>query len=268
MLVAGMLCAGGMTASDASAQGLIWGLPQDGSWVRFEGEVKQTELRPDSPDGDVEMDWIQHVVVKSVGQESAEFEGESIPCRWIEIVTMTGKPSEGGIDTGPIGTAIYKVLVPESAVIGQMADKDTIPVSYLPVVKGYRKIGTRDVEAFTSPVLQIYPVVSLIRHFEGLQSAGDAPEDVDTPVGVIPAQKYTGQIQQESRSTRISESAELWLSTDVPFGMAKWSFKGTREIKETFESRDAFHAVTEMTVELTVHETGMNAESELATPAE
>ncbi|MDA0833384.1 MAG: hypothetical protein O2955_17195 [Planctomycetota bacterium] len=267
MVVVGLLISGVCGARDVSAQGLIWSLPQDGSWVRFEGEIKQTELRPDSPGGDVEMEWIQHVVVKSVGTETAEFEGEMVPCRWIEIVSMTGKPSEGGIDTGPIGTAIYKVLIPESVVTGDIVDQLTsIPVSFLPIVKGYRKIGTRDVETLTTPTLQVYPVASLIRHFETLQPVGDATEDVDTPVGFINSQKYTGQLQQESRTARISDSAEIWRSSEVPFGLAKWTFKGTRELKESFEPRDAFHAVTEISAELTVHETGMNAESELTIP--
>lgn len=265
LLVLGVMCVGGLSASEALAQGLVWSLPQDGSWIRFEGEVKQTELRPDSPDGNIEMEWIQHVVVKSVGQQTAEYEGEMVPCRWIEIVTMTGKASEAGIDTGPVGTSIYKVLIPESAVLGQMIDSETIPVSYLPIVKGYRKIGTREVEPLTSPVLQIYPVVGLMRHFEKLESAGTGMEDIDTPVGFIPAQKYTGELTQESRTTRINSSVELWLSKDVPFSLAQWSYRGTRDVKESFEPRDAFRPVTEISAELTVHETGMNAESELPT---
>ncbi|MFN0198060.1 MAG: hypothetical protein ACKVT0_15040 [Planctomycetaceae bacterium] len=266
--VIGMLVIGGMIPSPVFAQGLIWSLPQDGSWVRFEGEIKQTELRPNSPDGDVEMVWIQHVIVKSVGQETAEYQGSMVPCRWIEIVSMTGKTSEAGIDTGPVGTTIYKALVPESAVIGQMIDANTIPVSFLPIVKGYRKIGTGEPELLKTPILQIYPLSGLLKHFENLKSVGDSAEDVETPVGFISSRKYEGQAQLESRSSRTANSAEIWLSTDVPFGMTKWTLKGTREKKESYEARDAFQPVTEITVELTVHETGMTAESELAIPGE
>ena len=35
-------------AGRVEAQGLIWSLPEEGTWVRYEGTYKQTELRPNS----------------------------------------------------------------------------------------------------------------------------------------------------------------------------------------------------------------------------
>ena len=107
----------------ATAQGLILNLPKkDGAWVRYEGTVKQVEFRPDAAEGDITMEWIQQLTIKSVGSETATFRGKQIPCRWIEIKIVTGKPSESGIESGPVGERIYKVLVPEERVIGGLAD--------------------------------------------------------------------------------------------------------------------------------------------------
>ncbi|HLQ44301.1 MAG TPA: hypothetical protein VK137_06205, partial [Planctomycetaceae bacterium] len=69
--------------SDANAQGLIWKLPEDGAWVRYEGTYKQIETRASTGQADLEIEWIQHLTIKSVGQVEAEFEGQTVPCRWL-----------------------------------------------------------------------------------------------------------------------------------------------------------------------------------------
>jgi hypothetical protein len=76
-----------------NAQGLIVRLPKDGSWVRYEGNVKQVEFRPEAPEGNIQMEWIQHLTIKSVGREQALYHGKQVPCRWVEIKIVTGKPS-------------------------------------------------------------------------------------------------------------------------------------------------------------------------------
>ncbi len=129
-----LACAGlfaGSLDRAAEAQGLIVRLPKDGAWVRFEGTVKQVEFRPDAPEGDISMEWIEHLTIKSVGREQAVFHGKQVPCRWIEIKVVTGKPSESGVEAGPVGERIYKILVPEERVTGAVADGDKIPV-FLP----------------------------------------------------------------------------------------------------------------------------------------
>ncbi len=138
--LAGLVILGSLRS--ATAQGVILTLPkQDGAWVRFEGTVKQVEFRPDAAEGDITMEWIQQLTVKSVGTETAAFRGKQVPCRWIEIKVVTGKPSESGIEAGPVGERIYKVLVPEERVVGQLADGGKIPFSFLDVIKGFRKTG-------------------------------------------------------------------------------------------------------------------------------
>ena len=72
---------GAVLSSSASAQGLIWSLPEDGKWVRFEGTYQQTELRPNSNEGPLQLEWVQHITIKSVGKEDADFKGQKVPCR-------------------------------------------------------------------------------------------------------------------------------------------------------------------------------------------
>ena len=137
----------------ANAQGVVWKLPEDGTWVRYEGNYKQIETRASSGQADLEIEWIQHLTIKSVGKQEAEFEGKTVPCRWLELKIQTGKKSEAGINPGPVGQTIYKVLVPEHRVVGKLKDEETIPVSYLSIVKGYRKEGAKEAETLTGSVL-------------------------------------------------------------------------------------------------------------------
>lgn len=256
----------GAGTQSACAQGLIWSLPDDGAWVRYEGTYKQVELRPGSVEGNIEPEpWIRKLWIKSVGRETAEYHGQTVPCRWIEIKVVTGRPQEGAIDSGPAGTRIYKVLVPELEITGQLADARGIPVSFLPIVKGYRKFGESEVEAISADVLQVYPLISLVMHYKTLEPEGTA-EDPRIPLGPLSATRQRGAWQMESPVSRTKNEATLWRSVDVPFGLAKWSVKLSREAKDSLDPRSAFQPVTEVTVEMSAHETGNNALSELAVP--
>ncbi|MFN9720612.1 MAG: hypothetical protein ACK58L_18085, partial [Planctomycetota bacterium] len=102
----------------ASAQSLLFNLPEDGKMVEYEGEIVQSS----GPDDPKPLEWAYELIIKSVGQEQAEFEGKVQPCRWIEIKTVTGKAGAAGIDPGPVGARIFKVLIPESRIIGEWQD--------------------------------------------------------------------------------------------------------------------------------------------------
>ena len=112
-------------SQSVSAQGLIWNLPEDGSLVHYEGTYRQVEAQPGSSEGNLEMEWIRHLTIKSVGKEDAEYRGQTVPCRWIEFKLQTGRVKDGLIATGTVGERIYKVLVPESAIIGQTRNRKT-----------------------------------------------------------------------------------------------------------------------------------------------
>jgi hypothetical protein len=265
--LAGLVLLGSLQS--ATAQGLILTLPkQDGAWVRFEGTVKQVEFRPDAAEGDITMEWIQQLTVKSVGTETAAFRGKQVPCRWIEIKVVTGKPSESGIEAGPVGERIYKVLVPEERVVGQLADGGKIPFSFLDVIKGFRKTGGQ-VSPLPAGALQVFPLVAPVMHYEAVEVNGNDSEDISLPGAPAPikTQKFKAKRSIESDTERSTNEAELWRSdgTTIPFGLVKWTVKTLLERKDSTQPRQSYKALTQTNVEMTAHEWGTGAKSELVT---
>ena len=216
------LVAGGLSSA-ARAQGPIPNLPKDGAWVRFEGTVKQVEFRPEAPEGDISMEWIQHLTLKSVGREQAVYNGKQVPCRWVEIKVLTGKPSESGVDTGPVGERIYKILVPEVRVWATVADAERFPFSFLDIVKGYRKIAGNvtpiPLAGGGEGAFQAYPLVGPLMHFDTIEPAG-GDEQVQVPGGAIKAKKFKARRVIESPTVRTTYEAEFWRCGPeaIPFG--------------------------------------------------
>jgi hypothetical protein len=270
VLLVAALVAGGLS-SVAQAQGLILNLPKDGAWVRFEGTVKQVEFRPEAPEGDISMEWIQHLTLKSVGREEAVYNGKKVPCRWVEIKILTGKPSESGVETGPVGERIYKILVPELRVLGTVADAGKIPFSFLDIVKGFRKIAgnvTPIPLVGSEGAFQAYPLVGPLMHFDTIEPAG-GDEQAQVPGGAIKAQKFKARRVIESATVRTTCEAEF-LRCDpeaIPFALAKWTTKTTIEHKDSTAARStAFKPATQVNVEMSAHEWGAGAKSEINSP--
>ena len=271
LALAGLL----ITPAVLPAQGLIWSLPEEeGTWVRYEGEYKQTEFRPGVATGDQVFNWRRNVTIKSLvtpeEHKTAMYRGKQVTCRWIEIKVETGKPGEQGLDTGPAGARLYKVLIPESRVFGTLVqnrsvDADGIPVSFLPIIRGYRKLGNRKEEVIKTKVLQIYPAISLLKHYKVLRPETGEPEDPALEaLGAVNAIKWIGAETLQSRVSQSEHSSEIWLSREVPFGLARWSVKVTRSRKRETDPRDDFSKRTETTVEMKAVAVGTDAKSELA----
>ena len=182
----------------------------------------------------------------------------------------TGKAGEQGLDTGPAGARLYKVLIPESRVFGTLVqnrsvDADGIPVSFLPIIRGYRKLGNRKEEVIKTKVLQIYPAISLLKHYKVLRPETGEPEDPALEaLGAVNAIKWIGAETLQSRVSQSEHSSEIWLSREVPFGLARWSVKVTRSRKRETDPRDDFSKRTETTVEMKAVAVGTDAKSELA----
>ena len=260
--------AGGIGTSTTQAQGLIWSLPEDGSWVRYEGEYEQTNLDPDTGDGDKSIRWIRHLIIKSVGKEMAEYKGEQVPCRWIELKVITGKELDGALNPGLVGSRIYKVLVPESRVIGDVKDNQQVPVAYLPIIKGYRRVGKADAqpEEIKSKVFNVYPSVCLLRHYKAFTADTGQPEDPGVGILDVEAVKYSGKLLLESKTGRSQHESSIWRTKDVPFGLARWSVKIRTERKDRGDARADFEESSEITCEMSAQESGTDATSEIAVP--
>jgi hypothetical protein len=249
----------------ATAQGLILNLPKkEGAWVRFEGTVKQTESRPDAAEGDISLEWIQQLTIKSVGAETATFHGKHVPCRWIEIKIVTGRASESGVEAGPVGERIYKVLVPEERVVGQLADGEKIPFSFLDVIKGFRKTGGK-VTPIPPGSLQVFPLIAPVMHYEAVEIAGNEKEEIPLAGGAVKTQKFKAKRTIESSTERSVNEAEIWRGdgNTVPFGLVRWTVKTVLERKDSTQPRQAYKLATQTNVEMTAHEWGTGAKSEV-----
>ena len=256
----------GHHASVASAQGLIWSLPEDGSWVRYEGTYTIVKARPDSDDGDLELKWSRRLTISSVGSETRTVDGKETACRWVELKLETGRSTAEGVDTGKFGTRVYKVLIPENRVIGKIVDEDDIPVTFLPIVEGYRKMGDRPVKAVKGKVLNIYPMISLLAHYRDFKQTGEKADSIDVPLGAVSARTFQGKQIVKTRISRSSNTAELALSDEVPFGPAKWTVTVIREEKDAVAEADAYQKTSTTTISMEAVEKGSGARSEITKP--
>jgi hypothetical protein len=256
-------------SADAFAQGLLWRLPgEEGKWIRFEGTYKQTVHRPNNAEGDLNVEWTKHITIKSLKKEEADWRGTSQPCWWIEIKAVTGQVKEGIIDAGPGGSKIYKLLVPEAAIQGkvneEIAPGREIFVSFIPVVKGFRKVGEEAAEPIASGNFDLYPVVSQLRHLRDLEEG--AEETFQTPLGDAAGKLWKGTTTMESRTQRTTLTSEI-ARTDDPkflFGVAKWNAKASTEEKSSTAPRSEFQPHVEIDEVMQAIETGEGAESEIA----
>jgi hypothetical protein len=256
-----------LQSGQASAQGLIWKLPEDGQWIRFEGQYSQVEARPNNTAGNLEINWIQHVTIKSVGKAMGEYEGEQVPCRWIEFKIQTGKAQQGAIATGPVGERIYKVLVPEKAIIAKTKDDEGIPVMYLPIVDGYRKTNEKDPtpKKLKHGVFNLFPVVSLVRHHKEFEAP--VPDSVSVNNADVEVKVLRGTIEQESLTEKVSHETKLYRSDEMPFGIAQWYVKINHERKAQIDGRSDFAFQSEITVTMTAQQIGQDAKSDFVVGA-
>jgi hypothetical protein len=256
-------------AATSHAQGLLWSLPEDGAIVEYAGRYQNKQERPGNA-GPLELQWDSRLTIQSVGEEMAEFEGVSTACRWIEFKVVTGKASkkgveaDAGIDPGPHGTSIYKVLIPTTRVKGQLKDDQGLPVTFIPIIKGYRKVGQQKPQVMREKVLSFYPMLGLFANYIDLAPEGDATE-LDLPnVGAVKAQMYKGTLKLQNDTSKSENVGEIWLSEEIPFGWAKYHVKLTRLEKDITAAEKDFAPAAEIEVEMTaVKKETSGAKSEL-----
>lgn len=271
-LVGSMVLALVLISSSVSAQGLLWKLPEgDKTWCRYEGTYKQTVRRPESTEGDLVLEWVRHLTIKSLSKEDADYKGKTVPCRWIEIKLLTGHVNEGIVDAGPGGNRIYKLLVPESEIRGTVTEpldgNREMFVSFIPIVKGFRKIGDdKAAEPIAGGVFDLYPMVSYLRHFKTLEST-DTEEVVSTPFKDLTGKLQKGTVATETTTLRTTTEAEMYRADESPFGLAKWTAKITTETKQSTAARTTFAASMEIVETMALNAVGDDAESELVTDA-
>lgn len=262
-------------AATSQAQGLLWSLPEDGAIVEYAGKYLNKQERPGSNEGPLELEWDSRLTIQSVGEEMAEFDGVETPCRWIEFKVVTGKASkkgveaDAGIDPGPHGVSIYKVLIPTTRVKGQLKDDEGLPVTFLPIIKGYRKIGQQPAQPMKEKVLSFYPMLGLFANYLDLAPEGEEA-DLELPnVGTVKAKQMKGTLKLQNQTGKSENVGEIWLSADVPFGWAKYHVKLTRQEKDITAPESAFAPAAEIDVEMTaVKKETSGAKSEIGEVSE
>ena len=250
-------------AAPANAGGLVWSLPAPGTFVRHEGTLSQTITDRQNQTRTVER--LRQITVRALDAETATVDGRPVPARWLEVVSETGTPGERGLDTGPVGRVLYKVLVPEAAVTGRVQDDQGIPDAFLPVLRGWKQTGDGEPIEF-GPALRAYPTLTLLKEYEPGELTEEGPDAADTPAGSFDGTLYRGKVTEETRRARVVNEGAFLVSDAVPFGVARWEVTVTQERKDLSEPREAFREVSKTVERLSVHEVGDNARGELPLP--
>ncbi len=253
------------------AQSLLWSIPnQTGKYVLYRGDYTQVIKRPDAAEGDLTLSWRRELTIKALETEEAEVSGKTQPCRWIEFKVITGPDKEGIIDAGPGGIRLYKVLIPLQAIAsltieedGVVTRGDKIEASYIPIAKGYRRIGNEAATPIEDGVFHPYPALSMIQHYRKLETVGE--EQINIVDQSVTATHLRGKLVTEDPFTRSTNQSEIWRtdSSVIPFGVAKWESTVSVERKDSTDPRSQFTPLSVITEIMSAEEVGDGAISEL-----
>ena len=187
-------------ADTASADGLIYQLPEDGTGVTYDMEIKQTVRgRENTTNGTL--------TIKSVGETILG--GES--CRWIEckMVTRLGRFDQ---------VVISKTLIPE-----KQLGKGKSPLDH--VIRHWHKFGKSDARE----MMEMAGKGVAIPYLAGPPKDDKSIEaiEVESKLGNLDCPGATGTLEFESDKTTIRFEFENRLHEKAPFGVvaAVWKFE-------------------------------------------
>jgi hypothetical protein len=203
MTMAG-LCA--LVSATARADGLLYQLPDDGSWVRFEANYTFKADGMEEPG-----QGTGTLTMASVGRV---LEGPE-PCRWIEFDVRLK-------DTGPEQVLIRKLLIPE-----KYLTKGENPTEH--VVRGWAKFNDEDVQPAV-PIHGRWPA-----YLAGpLQDEKPLEEQlVESKLGALKCEGVTGWIQYTEGDLDMKVTFGTRLHETAPFGVvsSRMQFEMMREGK-------------------------------------
>src|SRR4029078_6231838 len=91
-----------------------------------------------------------------------------------------------------------------------------------PVVKGFRKLGDEPAQPLTSEVLQVYPNLSLLRHYRELETTARGQTAQAPKIGEVTGNMLRGQITMETGTQRSKNQSEFLQSPQMAFGLVSW----------------------------------------------
>lgn len=225
-------------ASGARADGLLYQLPEDGSWVRFHVTMtmEHGEGEPGKMTGSLTM--------RSVGQETVE--GDK--CRWIELELIPDK-AEGDQQAPPHGPPhiIMKVLLPEKNL---KSGKE--PLERL--VKGWMKEGDKEPDELKDPNSErTGPLPAFLsgplKDIKELDK-----KTIDTKLGMLECRGITANDTYKQGEAVTTVEFETRLHDKAPFGVVR--------SKMQYDSKRGDHE-EKGTLVLDLEETGQDAKSSL-----
>ena len=109
----------------------------------------------------------------------------------------------------------------------------------------------------------IVPTIALVTYYPGLAADGDQSEKMQIGGAEVTARLFKGTRVFQQTTSRSTNTASLWLSDDVPFGLARFQVTLTQEQKELVATADEFKRASLTEVDMSVVATGGDARSEL-----
>ena len=223
----------GAIYAPALADGLIYQLPADGAWVKFEMTAQM------GAPAKVKMTATLRVASVGRGTEKGE------PCRWIEI-RLDPKNVDGGVTPDP---EIVKALVPEKHL-----KKGGDPVAH--VIRAWTRRGDRtprplDGVADPKPSPLLVVLAGPLQDVKDLKAA-----EVESKIGKLPCAGLTGRLDlKDSVGETAKATVETRLHEKAPFGVvgSTWNLEG-KNLEGKAET---------VTLELKLADFGEGATSEL-----
>ena len=224
-------------ASGARADGLLYQLPEDGSWVRF--HVTMTMEHGDAEPGKM----TGSLTMRSVGQETVE--GDK--CRWIELELIPDKPGDQQAPPQGPPHIIMKVLLPESNL-----QKGKEPLDHL--VKGWMKEGDEEPRELKDPNSEhTGPLPAFLsgplRDVKELDK-----KTIDTKLGMLECPGITAHNVYKQGEATTTVEFETRLHDKAPFGVVSSKLKYDSKRGDNEEKG---------TLALDLEETGQDAKSSL-----
>ena len=256
-----LACVVGLTVTaSVRADGLIYQLPPDGSWARYDVKMDATiQAEGKRPANKMTLDG--SLRLSSVGRR--EVDGK--PCRWIEIAFEVGPT---GVDKK--ASRVLKILVPEANL--KRGDDPFAHVLEMYYSQGgaLGEIKMEKIEPSEKIAGADYPR----RQYEldRLRSVFPRPltgsrlepgKSADTKLGRLECERVTGKSELPESALRgggtwaWSGAFDCLLSEQVPFGLAV--LRSQTKGHETTRAK----ALTDITTTLTIAEVGANATSAL-----
>ncbi len=223
----------GLAASPARAEGLIWNLPPDGSWVRYRMEMtfRREGANPQKAQGTF--------TLASVGAEQRE--GKA--CRWIEGV-FVGKVEEDENIT------VFKLLVPEICLGQGATPTDNVREAWFFVSRRPKveKLAPNSPRGRS----QLRELKYLFFHEPYLKPVKLPPRRFTVKsLGEIACQGVEAELLQD-QGIKQRYRYTLWLHEKVPFGVMALEAHVT-----------GGNGVVEATLKMTLEDWGRGAKSQL-----